>query len=53
MNNFRFIDKRTGKLWVETAPNFKTAKEKIYKTLKVKPTVFTTKSVMNTWVIER
>lgn len=53
MKNFRFVDKRTGKLWVEPAADFRTAKSKIFKTLNIKPHTFVTKSVMNTWVIER
>lgn len=53
MKSFRFVDRKTSKVWVETAPDFKTARAKIYKALKIKPNVFTVKAPMNTWVIER
>lgn len=53
MYNFRFIDKKTGKLWVETAADFRAAKVKIFKTLGIKSNVFVTRERMNTYVIER
>ena len=50
---FQFIDKATGKIWVEFAPTFDIAKINIFKMLKVNPRTFVTRTKSGDYLIER
>lgn len=48
---YRFVEKRTGKVWTEKAATYAEARAKILKILGYKPTTQITKVPMNTYVI--
>ena len=50
---FRFVDTKTGKVWIESAPTFAEARKKILKALSYKDNTAVIKGKCNTYLIKR